>query len=85
MAIVTSSPVHQPYIAEQVRDGPDSRKNYVNSEGYFVCGRFGTFRDRDKICFFSLKNKPFVMYYATKRVGAGVLDPKAIRLLRLPA
>jgi predicted phage gp36 major capsid-like protein len=30
-------------------------------------------------------NKSFVMFYATKRVGAGVLDPNAIRLLRIPA
>ncbi len=30
-------------------------------------------------------NKPFVMFYATKRVGGGVLDPNAIRLLRIPA
>ena len=30
-------------------------------------------------------NKPFVMFYATKRVGGGLLDPNAIRLLRIPA
>lgn len=30
-------------------------------------------------------NKPFVMFYATKRVGGGVLDPTAIRLLRIAA
>lgn len=30
-------------------------------------------------------NKPFVMFYATKRVGGGVLDPNAIRLLKIPA
>jgi HK97 family phage major capsid protein len=30
-------------------------------------------------------NKPFVMFYATKRVGAGLLDPNAIRLLQVPA
>lgn len=28
-------------------------------------------------------NKPFVMFYCTKRVGAGVLDPRAIRLLKI--
>ncbi|HEX8401110.1 MAG TPA: phage major capsid protein [Allosphingosinicella sp.] len=30
-------------------------------------------------------NKPYVMFYVTKRVGGGVLDPNAIRLLQLPA
>ncbi len=30
-------------------------------------------------------NKPHVMFYATKRVGGGLLDPNAIRLLRIPA
>lgn len=29
-------------------------------------------------------NKPFVMFYATKRVGGGLLDPNAIRLLKIP-
>ncbi|BDI61804.1 phage major capsid protein [Qipengyuania nanhaisediminis] len=29
-------------------------------------------------------NKPFVHFYATKRVGGGVADPNAIRLLRIP-
>ena len=29
-------------------------------------------------------NKPFVHFYATKRVGGGLLDPNAIRLLRIP-
>jgi predicted phage gp36 major capsid-like protein len=28
---------------------------------------------------------PFVRFYATKRVGAGVLDPHAIRLLKVSA
>lgn len=30
-------------------------------------------------------NKPYVHFYATKRVGGGLLDPNAIRLLRIPA
>lgn len=29
--------------------------------------------------------KPYVLFYATKRVGAGVLDPNAIRLLKIAA
>lgn len=30
-------------------------------------------------------NKPFVHFYTSKRVGGGVLDPNAVRLLRIPA
>jgi len=30
-------------------------------------------------------NKPFVNFYTTKRVGGGLLDPNAVRLLRIPA
>jgi HK97 family phage major capsid protein len=48
--------------------------------GYLINDRLGTRVLRDPYT-----NKPFVMFYATKRVGAGVLDPHAIRLLRLPA
>jgi HK97 family phage major capsid protein len=48
--------------------------------GYLINDRIGTRILRDPYT-----NKPFVMFYATKRVGAGLLDPHAIRLLRLPA
>lgn len=50
------------------------------ARGYLINDRIGTRILRDPYT-----NKPFVMFYATKRVGAGVLDPHAIRLLRLPA
>lgn len=46
--------------------------------GYLVNDRLGTRILRDPY-----SNKPFVLFYATKRVGAGVLDPHAIRLLKL--
>jgi HK97 family phage major capsid protein len=46
--------------------------------GYLINDRLGTRVLRDPYT-----NKPFVMFYATKRVGAGLLDPHAIRLLRL--
>jgi HK97 family phage major capsid protein len=46
--------------------------------GYLINDRIGTRRD-------PFTNKPYVMFYVTKRVGAGVLDPNAIRLLKLPA
>jgi HK97 family phage major capsid protein len=47
--------------------------------GYLINDRIGTRVLRDPYT-----NKPFVMFYATKRVGAGLLDPNAIRVLRLP-
>ena len=46
--------------------------------GYLINDRFGTRILRDPFT-----NKPFVQFYATKRVGAGVLDPNAIRLLKI--
>lgn len=48
--------------------------------GYLINDRIGTRILRDPY-----SNKPYVGFYATKRVGAGVLDPFAIRLLRVPA
>lgn len=48
--------------------------------GYLINDRIGTRVLRDPYT-----NKPFVMFYATKRVGAGVLDPFAIRLLKVAA
>ena len=46
--------------------------------GYVINDRFGVRILRDPYT-----NKPFVHFYATKRVGAGVMDPKAIRLLKI--
>jgi HK97 family phage major capsid protein len=46
--------------------------------GYLINDRIGLRVLRDPYT-----NKPFVQFYATKRVGAGVLDPFAIRLLRV--
>lgn len=48
--------------------------------GYLINDRLGTRVLRDPFT-----NKPYVMFYVTKRVGGGVLDPNAIRLLQLPA
>lgn len=48
--------------------------------GYLINDRMGTRLLRDPYT-----NKPFVNFYATKRVGGGVLDPNAIRLLRIAA
>lgn len=48
--------------------------------GYLINDRLGMRVLRDPYT-----NKPYVMFYVTKRVGGGVLDPNAIRLLQLPA
>ncbi len=48
--------------------------------GYLINDRIGTRILRDPYT-----NKPYVGFYATKRVGAGVLDPFALRFLRIPA
>ena len=46
--------------------------------GYLINDRLGTRILRDPYT-----NKPFVMVYATRRVGGGVKDPSAVRLLKL--
>lgn len=48
--------------------------------GYVINDRLGTRVLRDPYT-----NKPYVHFYATKRVGAGLLDPFALRFLKLPA
>lgn len=48
--------------------------------GYLINDRIGTRILRDPYT-----NKPYVGFYATKRIGAGVLDPFALRFLRIPA
>jgi len=50
------------------------------ARGYVVNDRTGVRILRDPYT-----NKPFVMFYSTKRVGGGLLDPKAIRLLKIAA
>lgn len=46
--------------------------------GYLINDRIGTRILRDPYT-----AKPYVTFYATKRVGAGVLDPRAIRLMKI--
>lgn len=50
------------------------------SRGYLINDRIGMRILRDPYT-----NKPFVHFYTTKRVGGGVLDPHAIRLLKIGA
>ena len=48
------------------------------SDAYLVNDRMGVRILRDPY-----SNKPYVMFYATKRVGGGVLDSEAIKLLKI--
>ena len=48
--------------------------------GYLVNDRVGVRILRDPYT-----NKPFIMFCATKRVGGAVLDPRAIRVLKVAA
>lgn len=48
--------------------------------GYVIADRMGVDVLRDPFT-----NKPFVHFYATKRVGGRVLDPQAIKLLQIRA
>jgi HK97 family phage major capsid protein len=48
--------------------------------GYLINDRIGIRVLRDPF-----SNKPYVMFYTTKRVGGGVLDPNAIHVLKVPA
>ena len=47
--------------------------------GYLINDRIGVRILRDPFT-----SRPFVNFYCTKRVGGGLLDPNAIRLLRIP-
>ncbi len=48
--------------------------------GYVINDRIGTRVLRDPYT-----SKPYVLFYVTRRVGAGVQDPRAIRLLKIAA
>ena len=48
------------------------------SRGYIINDRTGVRTLRDPYT-----NKPFVYFYSTKRVGGGVLDPNAIRVMKI--
>jgi HK97 family phage major capsid protein len=52
--------------------------NFQN--GYIITERFGTRLLRDPY-----SNKPFVNFYATRRIGGQVLDSEAIKLVKIAA
>jgi HK97 family phage major capsid protein len=47
--------------------------------GYLIVDRIGVRVLRDPYT-----NKPYVMFYTTKRVGGGLLNPDAIKVLKMP-
>jgi HK97 family phage major capsid protein len=49
-------------------------------QAYVINDRLGTRILRDPFT-----NKPFVMFYVTRRVGGGLLDPNAMRFLKVAA
>jgi HK97 family phage major capsid protein len=50
------------------------------ARGYMITDRIGVRILRDPFT-----NKPYVMFYATKRVGGGLLHSDAIKLLKIAA
>lgn len=75
----------RPVVIDEGMPGPAAGNIAIGfgdyNAGYLINDRYSSVRLlRDPY-----SNKPFVMFYATKRVGGGVLDPNAIRLLKVPA
>jgi HK97 family phage major capsid protein len=70
------------YAAVEAQDMPDVATNtfpiaFGNfSRGYLIVDRFGTRILRDPY-----SNKPYVQFYATKRVGGAVVDSEAIKVI----
>lgn len=70
------------HAATEVADMPDlaaSSKSIAFGDfkaGYLIVDRIGTRILRDPY-----SNKPYVMFYVTKRVGGGLLNPEAIKVL----
>jgi HK97 family phage major capsid protein len=74
------------YPITEMPDMPDVAANALAMAfgdfraGYLINDRFATRIMRDPYT-----NKPFVQFYATKRVGGGVQNPEAIKVLRVAA
>ncbi len=74
------------YRAIEVADMPDKGANSLSvafgnfERGYTITDRMATRILRDPFT-----NKPFVHFYATKRVGGGVVNSEAIKLLKFAA
>lgn len=71
------------YPVVEAEDMPDKASNSLSiafgnfNRGYIITDRLGTRVLRDPF-----SNKPFVHFYTTKRVGGGVVNSEAIKLLK---
>lgn len=74
----------RPVEIDEAMPGPEAG-NLAIAFGDFAAGYLVNDRIGSRILRDPYSNKPFVLFYVTKRVGAGVLDPFAIRLLRVAA
>lgn len=74
------------YPVREVPDMPDVAANALAiafgdfRRGYLIVDRAGVRVLRDPFT-----NKPYVMFYTTKRVGGGVNDPAAIKIMKINA
>ena len=74
------------YPLREVADMPDVAANALSiafgdfKRGYLIIDRAGVRVLRDPFT-----NKPYVMFYTTKRVGGGVNDPDALKLMKINA
>ena len=74
------------YPVVEAEDMPDKAANSLSiafgnfQRGYIITDRTGTRVLRDPF-----SNKPFVHFYTTKRVGGGVVNSEAIKLLKFSA
>lgn len=73
------------YPVETDENMPDIGANlFPIAFGDFKRGYLITDRISIRILRDPFTNKPYVMFYATKRVGGGMLDSNAIKLIRSP-
>ena len=74
------------YPVVEIEEMPDKAKDSFSiafgnfQRGYIITDRLGTRLLRDPF-----SNKPFVHFYTTKRVGGGVVNSEAIKLLKFSA
>ncbi|TIX49384.1 phage major capsid protein [Alteraurantiacibacter aquimixticola] len=74
------------YPVVEVEDMPDvAAGTFPIAFGNFKAGYLVTERSATQILRDPFTNKPFVHFYATKRVGGQVLDSAAIKLLKIEA
>ena len=67
-------------VVHDARVSPHHAVVRPTEQGYTITDRLKTRVLRDPF-----SNKPFVMFYATKRVGGRVINSEAIKLLKIAA